>query len=63
MFERKLKHENIIEKGDTILVNLAPSFLRSIESQGMILITTNAERKLVFVNADTEGVGNGETIN
>jgi methionyl-tRNA synthetase len=29
----------------------------------MILMTTNAEGKLVFVNPDADGVGNGETIN
>jgi methionyl-tRNA synthetase len=29
----------------------------------MILMTTNSEGKLVFVNPDSEGVGNGETIN
>jgi methionyl-tRNA synthetase len=26
-------------------------------------MTTNAEGKLVFVNPDTDGVANGETIN
>jgi methionyl-tRNA synthetase len=29
----------------------------------MILMTENAEGKLVFVNPDEEGVGNGGTIN
>jgi methionyl-tRNA synthetase len=29
----------------------------------MILMTTNAEGKLVFVNPDVDGVSNGETIN
>ena len=47
----------------TVLVNLAPRNLRGVESQGMILMTTNAEGKLVFVNPDTDGVANGETIN
>jgi methionyl-tRNA synthetase len=28
----------------------------------MILMTNNAEGKLVFVNPDAEGVGNGVTI-
>jgi methionyl-tRNA synthetase len=54
--------EAIIGKKVTVLVNLAPRNLRGVESQGMILMTTNAEGKLVFVNADAEGVGNGETI-
>jgi methionyl-tRNA synthetase len=40
---------------------LGPRNLRGVESQGMILMTTNAEGKLV-VNPDTEAA-NGETIN
>jgi methionyl-tRNA synthetase len=55
--------EDIIGKKVTVLVNLAPRNLRGVESQGMILMTTNAEGKLVFVNPDADGVGNGETIN
>lgn len=54
--------EEIIGKKVTVLVNLAPRNLRGVESQGMILMTTNAEGKLVFVNPDAEA-GNGETIN
>lgn len=54
--------EEIIGKKVTVLVNLAPRALRGVESQGMILMTTNAESKLVFVNPDAEA-GNGETIN
>jgi methionyl-tRNA synthetase len=57
------KPEDIVGKRVTVLVNLAPRNLRGIESQGMILMTTNAEGKLVFVNPDTDGVANGETIN
>jgi methionyl-tRNA synthetase len=56
------KPEAIIGKKVTVLVNLAPRNLRGVESQGMILMTTNADGKLVFVNPDTE-VANGETIN
>jgi methionyl-tRNA synthetase len=55
--------EDIIGKRVTVLVNLAPRNLRGVESQGMILMTNNAEGKLVFVNPDADGVGNGETIN
>ncbi len=55
--------EEIIGKRVTVLVNLAPRNLRGVESQGMILMTTNAEGKLVFVNPDVDGVANGETIN
>ncbi len=57
------KPEDIVGKRVTVLVNLAPRNLRGVESQGMILMTTNAEGKLVFVNPDADGVGNGETIN
>jgi len=55
--------EDIIGKRVTVLVNLAPRNLRGVESQGMILMTNNAEGKLVFVNPDADGVANGETIN
>jgi methionyl-tRNA synthetase len=55
--------EEIIGKRVTVLVNLAPRNLRGVDSEGMILMTTNAEGKLVFVNPDSDGVANGETIN
>lgn len=54
--------EEVVGKKVTVLVNLAPRALRGVESQGMILMTTNPEGKLVFVNPDAE-VKNGETIN
>ncbi len=54
--------EEVVGKRVTVLVNLAPRNLRGVESQGMILMTQNAEGKLVFVNPDIEGVGNGESI-
>lgn len=55
--------ENIIGKKVTVLANLAPRALRGVESEGMILMTENANGKLVFVNPDEDGVENGETIN
>ena len=55
--------EEIIGKQVTVLVNLAPRNLRGIESQGMILMTNLPDGKLVFVNPDVDGVGNGVTIN
>src|SRR5690606_13371453 len=55
--------EEIIGKKVTVLVNLAPRALRGVESQGMILMTENAEGKLVFMNPETDGVENGATIN
>ena len=54
--------EEIIGKRVTVLVNLAPRNLRGVDSQGMILMTNNAEGKLVFVNPDADGVGNGALI-
>jgi methionyl-tRNA synthetase len=54
--------EEIVGKRVTVLVNLAPRALRGVESQGMILMTNNAEGKLVFVNPDTDGVLNGALI-
>lgn len=57
------KAEEIIGKKVTVLVNLAPRKLRGVESEGMILMTENAEGKLVFVNPDEDGVNSGTTIN
>ncbi|MGB3343187.1 MAG: methionine--tRNA ligase [Aequorivita sp.] len=60
--------EEVIGKQVTVLVNLAPRKLRGVESQGMILMTEDAEGRLVFMNPDTsEGfisgnVENGATI-
>ncbi len=54
--------EEVIGKRVTVLTNLAPRNLRGTESAGMILMTTNSDGKLVFVNPDAE-VSNGETIN
>ncbi|NYJ26689.1 methionine--tRNA ligase [Allomuricauda sp. ARW1Y1] len=57
------KPEDIVGKKVTVLVNLAPRKLRGVESEGMILMTENTDGKLVFVNPDEDGVGNGEGIN
>ena len=54
--------EEIIGRRVSVLVNLAPKEIAKVESQGMILMTQNAAGKLVFINPDTDGVGNGETI-
>jgi methionyl-tRNA synthetase len=54
--------EEVIGKRVTVLVNLAPRALRGLESEGMLLLTNNAEGKLVFVNPDAEGVINGAMI-
>jgi len=54
--------EEVVGRRVTVLVNLAPRALRGVESQGMILMTQNSAGKLVFVNPDADGVGNGEII-
>ncbi len=54
--------DDIIGKKVTVLVNLAPRPLRGVESQGMILMTENAEGKLVFLNPDESVVNNGSVI-
>jgi methionyl-tRNA synthetase len=55
--------EEIVGKKVTVLINLAPRALRGVDSEGMILMTENADGKLIFVNPDEDGVGNGEGIN
>jgi methionyl-tRNA synthetase len=55
--------EEVIGKRVTVLINLAPRALRGVESEGMILMTNNADGKLVFVNPDADGVDNGALIN
>ncbi len=53
--------EECVGKQVMILLNLAPRKIRGIESQGMLLLTNNAEGKLVFVTPD-ETVENGVEI-
>ncbi|MFY0713539.1 methionine--tRNA ligase [Seonamhaeicola sp. NFXS20] len=54
--------EEVVGKKVTVLVNLAPRALRGVESQGMILMTETPDGKLVFVNPDSDKVGNGLQI-
>lgn len=54
--------EDVIGKRVTVLANLTSRAIRGVESEGMILMTENAEGKLVFVNPDADGVKNGATI-
>ncbi len=54
--------EEVVGKRVTVLINLAPRALRGIESEGMILMTNNADGKLVFVNPDADGVADGAMI-
>ena len=57
------KPEEVVGKQVSFLANLAPRKMMGLESEGMILMTTNTDGKLVFVNPDADGVANGETIN
>lgn len=54
--------EELIGRKVTVLINLAPRKLRGTESEGMILLAEGADGKLVFVNPDEDGVGNGGAI-
>ena len=54
--------EEVVGRRVTVLVNLAPRALRGVESQGMLLLTQNAEGKLVFVNPDEGNVKSGTMI-
>ena len=53
--------DDIIGQKVLLLANLAPRKLRGIESQGMILMATNSDGKLVFAGAGDEG-GNGSVV-
>ncbi|MEO6681258.1 MAG: methionine--tRNA ligase subunit beta [Ginsengibacter sp.] len=53
--------EAIIGKQVVVVANLAPRKMRGIESNGMILMSENAEGKLQFVNPDTV-VENGSGV-
>jgi len=59
---KSFEPEEIVGKKVTVLVNLAPRKLRGVESEGMILMTENKDGKIVFLNPDEDGVGNGEVI-
>ena len=54
--------QELIGRKVTVLINLAPRKLRGTESQGMILLAESSDGKLIFVNPDEEGVGNGGLI-
>lgn len=56
------KPEDIIGQQVSILVNLAPRKIKGIESQGMILMASNAEGELSFVSSTKPGFNNGSEI-
>lgn len=53
--------EEVIGQKVTILLNLAPRKIRGVESQGMILMTENAEGKLVFMSPAADAP-NGQQV-
>lgn len=54
--------EDLIGKRVSVVANLKPIKLRGVLSEGMILMTENKDGKIVFVNPDEAGVGNGKMI-
>ncbi|WP_121665925.1 methionine--tRNA ligase [Mesonia aquimarina] len=56
------KPEEIVGKKVSVVANLKPIKLRGTLSEGMILMTENAEGKLVFVNPDEDNVKSGTMI-
>ena len=53
--------EEVIGKKVTVLVNLAPRKIRGVESQGMLLMSEDAEGNIVMVSPD-KGAENGYPI-
>ncbi len=51
--------EEIIGQQVTMIANLAPRKMRGIESNGMILMSENADGKLIFVNPKSDSVNGG----
>jgi len=54
--------EAIVGKKVTVLVNLAPRKLRGTMSEGMILMATTEDGKVIFLNPDIKDVENGAGI-
>jgi methionyl-tRNA synthetase len=58
------KAEELIGKRVSVVVNLKPIKLKGTLSEGMILMTEDAEGKLTFLNPDNDSsVNNGTSIN
>jgi methionyl-tRNA synthetase len=56
------KPEDIIGQQVSILVNLAPRHIKGIESRGMILMASNSNGELSFINASKTNFNNGSEI-
>jgi methionyl-tRNA synthetase len=53
--------EEVVGKKVTVLTNLAPKKIRGVESQGMLLMSEDAEGNIVMVSPD-QGAENGFPI-
>ena len=51
--------EQLIGKRVSVLVNLKPRMLKGIESQGMLLLSENADGRLLFVSPHDEAENGG----
>ncbi|MDB2701600.1 methionine--tRNA ligase [Flavobacteriaceae bacterium] len=47
--------QEVVGQKVTVLTNLAPRSIRGVESQGMLLMSENAEGKMVFISPDKGG--------
>ncbi len=47
--------QEVVGQKVTVLTNLAPRTIRGVESQGMLLMSENAEGKMVFISPDKGG--------
>jgi len=56
------KPEDIIGQNVSVLINLAPRKIKGIESQGMILMASNAAGELSFMNSTKPDFNNGSEI-
>ena len=56
------KPEDIIGQQVSVLINLAPRKLRGVVSQGMILMTEDSEKNLVFLQTNNTKVQPGESV-
>ncbi len=54
--------EEIIGRKVTVLINLAPRELRGVVSQGMILMSSDADGGVTFLSPDSEKPTNGDII-
>lgn len=56
------KPKDIIGKKVSLLINLAPRKIKGVESQGMILMSENAEGELSFISPEKENMSPGDGV-